>query len=45
MEEMNALNKNNTWEIVELPKGPMGSKCTFTIKRKALVVLRDRGLD
>ena len=36
-EEMSALNKNKTWEIVELPqdKKPVGCKWIFTIKCKA----------
>lgn len=34
MEELNALEQNETWEIVELPenKKPMGRKWVFTIK-------------
>ena len=34
--EMEALEKNRTWEIVELPKGkkPMGSKQAFIVKYK-----------
>ena len=37
MEEMSALEKNETWEIVELPqdKKPVGCKWIFTIKCKA----------
>ncbi|RVW98013.1 Retrovirus-related Pol polyprotein from transposon TNT 1-94 [Vitis vinifera] len=37
MEEMQALKKNDTWEIVELPKGkyPVGCKWVFTIKYKS----------
>lgn len=37
MEEMNALKKNETWEIVELPKEKraVGCKWVFTIKCKA----------
>ncbi|KAL0554163.1 hypothetical protein IC582_008079 [Cucumis melo] len=37
MEEMKALEKNNTWEICALPKGhkPVGYKCMFTLKYKA----------
>ena len=36
-EEMNALKKNDTWEMVELPNGKkvMGYKWVFTIKSKA----------
>ena len=36
-EEMNALKKNDTWEIVELPKGKKVVECkwVFTIKSKA----------
>lgn len=39
MEEMQALKKNDTWEIVELPKGkyPVGCKWVFTIKYKSYV--------
>jgi len=35
-EEMNALRKNGTWEIVELPRGKkvVGCKWVFTIKSK-----------
>ncbi|KAL0536406.1 hypothetical protein IC582_025354 [Cucumis melo] len=37
MEEMKALEKNNTWEIYTLPKGhkPVGCKWVFTLKYKA----------
>ncbi|KAA0037323.1 Beta-galactosidase [Cucumis melo var. makuwa] len=37
MEEMKALEKNNTWEICVLPKGhkPVGCKWVFTLKYKA----------
>ncbi|XP_074556441.1 uncharacterized protein LOC141812295 [Curcuma longa] len=37
MEEMNALRRSGTWEIVDLPKGkkPVGCKWVFTIKCKA----------
>ncbi|KAA0045027.1 Beta-galactosidase [Cucumis melo var. makuwa] len=37
MEDMKALEKNNTWEICALPKGhkPVGSKWVFTLKYKA----------
>ena len=37
MEEMNALEKNGTWEIVDLPKGKQAVDCKFifTIKYKA----------
>ncbi|KAA0062437.1 putative mitochondrial protein [Cucumis melo var. makuwa] len=36
MEEMKALEKNNTWEICALPKGhkPVGCKWVFTLKYK-----------
>ena len=35
-DEMNALNKNGTWEIVNQPSGksPMGCKWVFTMKYK-----------
>ena len=35
--EMDALKKNGTWEICDLPSGkkPVGCKWVFTIKRKA----------
>jgi len=35
--EIQALERNNTWEIVDLPKGkkPIGCKWVFTIKYKA----------
>jgi hypothetical protein len=34
LEEMRALEKNNTWELVDLPPGkqPVGWKWVFTIK-------------
>ena len=37
LEEMNALKKNETWELVELPEGKktVGCKWVFTIKCKA----------
>lgn len=36
-EEMNALKKNDTWEVVTLPKGkqPVGYKWVCTLKYKA----------
>ncbi|CAL8156129.1 unnamed protein product [Prunus armeniaca] len=36
-EEMRALQKNNTWEVVELQKGkkPVGCRWVFTVKYKA----------
>ena len=36
-EEMRALQKNSTWEVVDLPKGkiPVGCRWVFTIKYKA----------
>ena len=35
--EMEALEKNKTWDLVELPKGksPVGCKWVFTVKYKA----------
>ncbi|KAF3787415.1 Copia protein [Nymphaea thermarum] len=35
-EEMDALEKNNTWEVVDIPKGThlVGSKWVFTVKYK-----------
>lgn len=37
MEEMRALSKSGTWELVELPRGknPVGCKCMYTVKHKA----------
>ena len=37
LEEINALKRNGTWEIVELPEGKktVGRKWVFTIKCKA----------
>ncbi|RVX18873.1 Retrovirus-related Pol polyprotein from transposon TNT 1-94 [Vitis vinifera] len=37
MEEMQALKKNDTWDIVEQPKGkyPVGCKWAFTIRYKS----------
>ena len=37
IEEMKALHKNSTWELVELPRGhkTVGCKWVFTIKHKA----------
>ncbi|CAL9003280.1 unnamed protein product [Prunus brigantina] len=37
VEEMEALQKNCTWELVDLPKGkrPVGCKWVFTVKHKA----------
>ena len=42
IEEMRALEKNHTWELVALPKGhkPVGCKWVFTTKYKS-----DRTLD
>lgn len=36
IEEMNALEKNGTWKLVELPKGKstVGCKWVFTVKLK-----------
>jgi len=36
-EEMTALHKKNTWELVELPKGKeiVGCKWVYTVKHKA----------
>ncbi|KAH9680958.1 retrovirus-related pol polyprotein from transposon RE1 [Citrus sinensis] len=36
-EEMNSLQKNSTWEVVDLPEGkkPVGCRWVFTIKYKA----------
>ena len=36
-EEMRSLQKNYTWEVVELPAGkvPVGCRWVFTIKHKA----------
>jgi hypothetical protein len=36
-EEMRSLQKNSTWEVVELPAGkvPVGCRWVFTIKHKA----------
>ena len=36
VEEMKALQKNDTWELVELPKGKktIGCKWLFTMKHK-----------
>ena len=35
--EIDALHKNDTWEVVDLPKGkdPVGCKWVFTIKYHA----------
>lgn len=35
--EMDALKKNATWELVDLPKGKktMGCKCMYTVNHKA----------
>ncbi|KAA0066242.1 Beta-galactosidase [Cucumis melo var. makuwa] len=43
MEEMKALEKNNTWEICALPKGhkPVGCKWVFTLKYKQMELLTD----
>ena len=37
MEEIRALEKNGTWEVMNLPRGkkPMGCKWVFTMKYKA----------
>ena len=37
VEEMKALKKNGTWELVTLPneKKPVGCKWVFTVKHKA----------
>lgn len=36
-EEMKLLQKNSTWEVVELPEGKkaVGYRCVFTVKYKA----------
>ena len=37
VEEMKALQKNSTWDLVELPEGKktVGCKWVFTVKHKA----------
>ncbi|GJX50519.1 ribonuclease H-like domain-containing protein [Tanacetum coccineum] len=42
-----ALNRNNTWTVCDLPisRKPIGSKCIWKIKYKASVILRDIKLD
>lgn len=37
MDEMQALEKNNTWEVIDFPKGKksVGCKCIFNMKYKA----------
>ena len=37
MEEIRALEKNGTWEVMNLPRGkkPVGCKWVFTMKYKA----------
>jgi len=42
LEEMKTLKKNDTWEVMELPKGKkaLGNKYVFTIKYKS-----NRGID
>lgn len=39
-EEMRALRKNNTWELVE-HKGGMVAKSMFTVEHKALLKLME----
>lgn len=36
MEEMNATNKNGTWEVIDLPKDqrPVGCKWVFSVQRE-----------
>ena len=44
--KMKALEKNNTWEIVDLSKGkkPIGSKWVFTVKYRVMGHLEDTKL-
>ena len=46
LEEMNALEKNQTWKVVNLPRGKsiVGCKRVFTIKYNSEVHLRDTRL-
>ncbi|MCI81149.1 ABC transporter C family member 13-like, partial [Trifolium medium] len=37
MEEMKSLQKNQTWELVSLPKGKRAIGCKWVYKRKPAV--------
>lgn len=43
VEEMDTLEKNHTWELVDLPKGKIvvGCRWVFTVKYRLMVQLRD----
>ena len=46
-EEMHALQKNSTWELVSLPEGKktIGCRWVFTVKLKSMAALTGIKLD
>ena len=40
-EEMQSLHKNQTWELVELPKGKRTIECKWVYKKKEAVLEKE----